>query len=204
MDITISVTGNDGASDGDYTLSTTSLTFDADEKTASFTVSATEDSDADAGESLTLGFETLPDGVSPGDEDTATVILLNIPATVEVPADWDLIPSGVDTGGRFRLLFVTLNRRDATSSDIAAYNSFVRNAAANGHDDIQDYSDHFAALGSTRAVDARNNTGTDGTGVPIYWLNGPNVRPTTTATSMTAPGTTSIPYGTKPASRKHS
>ena len=174
VDITISVTGNDGASDGDYTLSTTSLTFDADEKTASFTVSAAEDSDDDGGESLTLGFETLSNGVSPGDDDTATVILLNIPATVEVPADWDLIPSGVDTGDRFRLLFLTSERRDATSSNIATYNSFVRNAAANGHDDIQDYSDHFAALGSTRAVDARNNTGTHDRGVPIYWLNGPN------------------------------
>ena len=173
VDITISVTANDGASDGDYTLSTTSLTFDADEKTASFTVSAAEDSDDDGGESLTLGFETLSDGVRPGDDDTATVILLDIPATVEVPADWDLIPSGVDTGDRFRLLFVTYDRRDAASSNIATYNSFVRNAAADGHDDIQDYSDHFAALGSTRAVDARNNTGTDGTGVPIYWLNGP-------------------------------
>ena len=173
VDITISVTGNDGASDGDYTLSTTSLTFDADEKTARFTVMAAEDSDDDDGESLTLGFQTLPDGVSPGDDDTATVILLNIPATVEVPADWDLIPSGIDTGGRFRLLFVTSNRRDAASSDIAAYNSFVRGAAADGHDDIQAYSDHFAALGSTGAVDARNNTGTDGGGVPIYWLNGP-------------------------------
>ena len=174
VDITISVTANDGASAGDHTLSTTSLTFDADEKTASFTVSAAEDSDDDGGESLTLGFETLPDGVSPGDDDTATVILLNIPATVEVPADWDLIPSGIDTGGRFRLLFVTSNWRDATSSDIATYNSFVRRAAARGHDDIQDYSDHFAALGSTRAVDARNNTGTHDRGVPIYWLNGPN------------------------------
>ena len=172
--ITISATTNDGATGADYTLSTTSLTFDSDENTASFTVSATKDDDDDGGESLILGFESLSDAVSPGGtQDTATVILLNIPATVEVPADWDLIPSGVDTGGRFRLLFVTSDRRNAASSNIAVYNSFVRAAAAGGHDDIQAYSDHFAVLGSTGAVDARNNTGTHGGGVPIYWLNGP-------------------------------
>ena len=30
-------------------------------------------------------------------------------------------------------------------------------------------------VGSTAAIDARDNTGTTGTGVPIYWLNGRKV-----------------------------
>ena len=40
---------------------------------------------------------------------------------------------------------------------------------------LDDYSDQFKAVGCTNAVDARDNTGTTGTGVPIYWLNGNKV-----------------------------
>ena len=40
---------------------------------------------------------------------------------------------------------------------------------------IWPYSDQFRVVGSTRAVDARDNTNTTGTGVPIYWLNGNKV-----------------------------
>ena len=40
-----------------------------------------------------------------------------------------------------------------------------------GHTDIQDYSAGFRAVGCTGAVDARDDTGTTGAGVPIYWLN---------------------------------
>ena len=37
------------------------------------------------------------------------------------------------------------------------------------------FSGTFRMLGSTEAVDARDNTGTTGTGVPIYWLGGAQV-----------------------------
>ena len=40
---------------------------------------------------------------------------------------------------------------------------------------IQAYSSQFRVVGSTAAVDARDNTNTTGTGVPIYWLNGNKV-----------------------------
>ena len=40
---------------------------------------------------------------------------------------------------------------------------------------LDDYSDLFKAVGCTDAVDARDNTGTTGTGVSIYWLNGNKV-----------------------------
>ena len=50
-------------------------------------------------------------------------------------------------------------------------------AAGGGHTDVQSRSSAFRALGSTSAVDARDNTATTHTaadrGVPIYWLNGP-------------------------------
>ena len=88
-----------------------------------------------------------------------------------VPADWALRPSDLNAGDKFRLLFVTIDESNATSADIADYNSFVQNAAAAGHDAIRGYSAGFRALASTESVDARDNTATTGTGVPIYWLN---------------------------------
>ena len=95
---------------------------------------------------------------------------------VEVPSNWSLKPSGLGTGDSFRLIFATSGTRDATSTDIDDYNTFVQNAAASGHASIQEYSAGFRVVGSTGAVDARDNTGTthtdDDKGVPIYWLNG--------------------------------
>ncbi|MXX07686.1 MAG: hypothetical protein F4Z71_13090 [Gammaproteobacteria bacterium] len=91
-------------------------------------------------------------------------------ATVTVPPDWSLIPSGLGPGDKFRLLFLTSQSRDATSSNIAEYNSFVQEVAAAGHSAIRPYASRFRVLASTSAVDARDNTGTTGAGVPVYWL----------------------------------
>ena len=93
------------------------------------------------------------------------------PAMGIVASDWALLPPGLEVGDMFRLLFVSSTTRDATSTDIADYNSFVQNAAAAGHAAIRGYSSGFRALASTESVDARDNTATTGTGVPIYWLN---------------------------------
>ena len=94
----------------------------------------------------------------------------------EIPSNWAVVPSGLSMGDKFRLLFVTSTTRDATSSDIADYNTHVQTAAAAGHDAIQAYSDLFRAVASTASDDARGNTATTytspDTGVPIYWLGG--------------------------------
>ena len=37
------------------------------------------------------------------------------------------------------------------------------------------FASQYRVVGSTSSVDARTNTGTTGTGVPIYWLNGNKV-----------------------------
>ena len=89
-----------------------------------------------------------------------------------VPQDWALIPSGVEPGDRFRLMVLTSTKRDASSADIADYNTHVQNAVAGGHDKIRRYSAQFRVVGSTSTVDARDNAGLTGTGVPIHWLNG--------------------------------
>ena len=94
-----------------------------------------------------------------------------------VPLDWSLKPADIGPGERFRLIFLSSTKRNATSSDIETYNTFVQNAAAAGHANIQDHASRFRVVGCTQAVDARDNTGTNtnGPGVPIYWLNGNKV-----------------------------
>ena len=92
-----------------------------------------------------------------------------------VPPDWSLIPGGVLPGQQFRLIFLTSTTRDASSSDIDVYNSFIQNRAAAGHEAIREYRSGFRVVGSTASVDARDNTVTTGTGVRIYWLNGNKV-----------------------------
>ena len=99
----------------------------------------------------------------------------NSALTNEVLASWGLTPTGLAVGDQFRLLFLSSTKRDALSSDIADYNTFVQGRAAAGHADIQAYSGGFGAIGCTAAVDARDNTSTTGTGVPIYWLDGTKV-----------------------------
>ena len=90
----------------------------------------------------------------------------------EIPVDWALKPSGLEAGDRFRLLFFSSTVRNAASTDIAVYNRFVQDRAAAGHAAIQAYASQFRAVACTAAVDAVDNTGTEGTGVPIYWLGG--------------------------------
>ncbi len=100
----------------------------------------------------------------------------NADGSYPVPDNWALKPSGLGVGAKFRLLFVTSTQRDATATDIATYNTYVQTRAKAGHSAIADSCGNlFKVVGSTSAVDARDNTGTTGTGVPIYWLNGAKV-----------------------------
>ena len=107
---------------------------------------------------------------------TQTYTVVVAPSATVVPFSWSLKPAGLSPGDKFRLLFLSSTKRDATSSDIADYNTFVQDRAAAGHLDIRVYSSGFRVVGCTEAVDARINTGTTYTntdlGVPIYWLNG--------------------------------
>ena len=93
-------------------------------------------------------------------------------AQTEVPDDWALKPADIDAGGQFRLMFVTSTNRDATSTDIADYNTFVRTRATAGVTAIQTYANDFTALVSTETVNARTNTLTrdTDTDAPIYWV----------------------------------
>ena len=92
--------------------------------------------------------------------------------TILVPGDWSLKPTELTAGDEFRLIFISSTKRNAVPIDIADYNTFIQGRAAAGHTDIQAYSAGFSVVGCTADTDARDNTGTTGTGVPIYWLNG--------------------------------
>ena len=103
---------------------------------------------------------------------------------ITVPVEWDLTPSGLNTGDKFRLIFVTgkQNVRAPDSSNIENYNTYVQNQAAHtglpaAHPSIVPYSTYFRVLGSTSDVDARDNTrtGTSDTAAAIYWLGGSKV-----------------------------
>ena len=102
-----------------------------------------------------------------------------LPAPATVPPDWSLSPFTEEDdkgrGQKFRLVFLSSYGRNAQSSSITDYNNFIRAATAVGDADIQPYADGFTVVGCTQDIDARDNTGTTGTGVPIYWLNGSKV-----------------------------
>ena len=103
------------------------------------------------------------------------------PATAQTAVSdaWALTPAGLGSGDRFRLIFKTSTERDAASTDIADYNTFVRDHAAAGHSAIRPYAGGFRVVGCTAGVDAVFNTVTfhsnSTAGVPIYWLNGSKV-----------------------------
>ena len=96
-----------------------------------------------------------------------------------VPIGWDLTPSGLAAGDRFRLLIVTSTTRDPHPTNIGDYDAHVQSAVAsgNGHPDIQSYSSGFRVLGTTATVNARDHTETRATdtSAPIYYLNGGKV-----------------------------
>ena len=108
--------------------------------------------------------------------ETLTSVATAAVATIAVPTNWSLTPTGLATGDTFRLLFLSSTKRDGSSSDIADYHAFIQTRAAAGHADIRTYSTGFRAVGCTADTDARDTTYTTYTstdkGVPIYWLNG--------------------------------
>ena len=76
------------------------------------------------------------------------------------------------SGSQFRYVFVTSGNRNATSTDISDYNTFVNDAAIAGSQ-TSGITGEWAAIASTASISARTNTATTGTGgVPIYRVDG--------------------------------
>ncbi|MFM6060461.1 MAG: PEP-CTERM sorting domain-containing protein, partial [Microcystis aeruginosa] len=95
-----------------------------------------------------------------------------------------VVPPGLNPGDQFRLVFVTDGTRNATSTNINDYNTFVTNQVTGSALATQLTTAGFnlgtitwKAIGSTSAVSAKVNTGTDGSqpDVPIYLIDGNKV-----------------------------
>ncbi len=136
--------------------------------------------DAESGTNVGGGADPKTSG-TPAEPQNFLLAILSEGA-ITVPADWPLLPDGLNEGDEFRLIFMTSQKRDATSTDIADYDTFAQNAAggSSAHAAIKHYASRFKVVGSTRGVDARDHTGTDPNNdahmnVPIYWLNGKRV-----------------------------
>ncbi len=138
------------------------------------------DFDAESGTNVGGGADPMTSGTPA--EPQGFLLTISSEGAITVPADWPLLPDGLNEGDEFRLIFMTSQKRDATSSDIADYDTFVQNSAggSSAHTAIKSHASRFKVVGSTREVDARDHTGTDPNNdahmnVPIYWLNGKRV-----------------------------
>ena len=94
-----------------------------------------------------------------------------------VPHNWNAKPNGVGVGDQFRLIFLSSTTRDASSSSIDVYNSFIQDRAAAGHNSIRRFSSEFRVVGCTSSRNATANTETRSSdpGAKIYWLKGAKV-----------------------------
>lgn len=102
------------------------------------------------------------------------------------------LPPGLSPGATYRLVFVTAGTRDALSTNIADYNSFVT-TQANLNADLLALGTTWKAIGSTATVTAASNIG----GVnasDIYNLFGELVA---TSTADLFDGPSSTPYATR-------
>ena len=183
--VTVDYSADDGTAikGTDFTLADGSLTFMPGDTEKTITVPTTEDTLDEGSETFPIALTaptnaTLQGGrprlLAPG-----TILDDDDSVAVDVSTSWALLPTGLEVGDSFRLIFVSSTTRNAKTGAIGPYDTVVRSAAAAGHPDIQAHSAHFRALGSTEAVDARVHTATEHTttepGVPIYWLGGEQV-----------------------------
>ncbi len=85
------------------------------------------------------------------------------------------VPSGLNPGDKYRLVFVTSTGRDATSSDIEDYNLFAQETAEL-EPALLALDTRWSVIGSTATTPARENTGITSLGAPpVYRLDGQRV-----------------------------
>ncbi len=117
---------------------------------------------------------------------TVTIYDHQFPATPNddgsftVAADWPLVPSGLSSGDRFRLIFATSKSSGVNATRIDRYNSYVDELAKAAA--LADYccTITFKALASTATVDARDNLdlwdsaanqwSDTSSNIPTYWI----------------------------------
>lgn len=101
----------------------------------------------------------------------ATLFVASLFSAAAVEAQPITMPGDLSPGDQYRLAFVTASHSNAQSTLIADYNTHVANDA-NAVSELAALGTTWFVLGSTETVDVRDNTGTTGTGVPIYRMDG--------------------------------
>lgn len=91
-------------------------------------------------------------------------------------------PPGLLPGEKFHVAFMTAGKRDATSSQIADYNQFVRNEAQAAGAITESWGVNWFAIASTETIDARDNALIS---APVYLLRKPPGSPQRLATGFT-------------------
>ena len=97
--IPLSTANQGGASDSDYTGVPASVTFNSGETEKTFIFRAVEDNLEDGGESVKLSFRTLPDRVTAGTTDEATVNISNSIAQNSLTVTFDYSEQVLSEGG---------------------------------------------------------------------------------------------------------
>jgi hypothetical protein len=107
--------------------------------------------------------------------------LVALAAVGTSPASADLIlstPSGLSAGDHFRFIFVTGSSTAATSSDITAYDTFVRNSVSSLYGTVTyDGSaiTNWLAVGSTPTVSAKDHLGGYSSSVSVWRPDGTQI-----------------------------
>jgi hypothetical protein len=92
-------------------------------------------------------------------------------SVLEAPAA--MVPAGLSPGDEFYIIFVTSTTRNATSTDIADYNSFVNTAAdLSSTKGTNDATITWRAVAATSGDDQCDPYSGDATSTPIYNLGG--------------------------------
>ncbi len=112
--VPVSAAGAGGATGEDWSGVPENVTFGALAAAQTFTLTATDDTDADAGESVALSFGTLPAGVTAGTPSEATVTIVDddVPV-VTIAADKTSVLESEGAAG------FTLSRTGSTAAELA-------------------------------------------------------------------------------------
>lgn len=98
-------------------------------------------------------------------------VILGVGFTSSLKAEV-FVPSGLNAGDHYHLVFVTQGETTSLSNQIATYNTFVNNEAERAGSFTADWNLDWRAVGSTASVNANVNALVE---APVYLLDGTSV-----------------------------
>ena len=150
--VPLSAEGAGGATAADWSGVPENVTFGALQTSHTFTLTATDDADADAGESVELGFGTPLDGVTAGTPSAATVTIVDDDGTA-LPA---LSIADAEAAEGYGVEF-TVTLSAAAAADVTA--TWTASLATDDTAETGDFTDLSAATG-TLTITASQTTAT--------------------------------------------